>query len=105
MAADAIDLIEAAIREINAAEEGAFVTLADASNDDLWVQYLHDTINARYPFSTDPKHNLRTFTFASVEEWTADGYVWLNVELPERDMALWITVTSKKCCGAAPAIA
>ena len=90
MTAANIDLIEAAVREINAADEGAFVTLADAANDDRWVQYLQNTINASYPFAADPKHGLRTFTFNSVEEWTADGYVWLEVALPERDMALWI---------------
>jgi len=85
-----LDIIEAAVREINAAEEGAFVTFADASNDDLWVQYLHSTINARYPFAVDPKQHLRTFSFTRIEEWTADGYVWLELALSERDTALWI---------------
>ncbi len=85
-----LDLIEAAVREINAAEEGAFVTLADALNDDVWVQYLHSTINARYPFSIDPKQHLRNFTFTRIEEWTPDGYVWLELALSERETALWI---------------
>lgn len=88
--ADNPALIESAIREINSEDDGAFVTFAVAANDDLWVQYLRATINAHYPFSVDPKQNLRTFTFSRVEEWVPGEYVWLEVALSERDMALWI---------------
>jgi hypothetical protein len=97
-----IALIEAAVLETNIAEEGAFATFVVKGKEDLFVQYIVDGINARYPFSADPRQMLRTFPIFSVEEWVANEYLWVGITLSANDTATWIDRYFREILGCDP---
>lgn len=85
-----IELIEAAVREINAGEHDSFGTLRVIGDDARWVQYTPGMVNVAYPFDIAPTDKLRDFAFTEVEEWKAGASAMIELFMPERDLAAWI---------------
>lgn len=98
---DVVELITKAVSEIEAGDEDAFGTLRVVGNDDLWVQYLHGTINARYPFDDDTGEQLAGFDYENIEECVPDGYVWLEIDMAQAEIVAWIERYFREILGCA----
>jgi hypothetical protein len=74
-----LDVIVAAVREINDGDRDSFGTFATADDEDCWVQYSPGVINAAYPFEQPPLETIVDLDADSVQDWKARTYVTINV--------------------------
>lgn len=97
-----IELIEAAIREINEGDHDSFGTLRVVSGSDCWVQYTPGMVNVAYPFDIAPAERLKDFSFSDVEEWTSGVSAMIELYAPEPELAAWIDRYFKEILGCEP---
>lgn len=85
-----LELIEAAVREIDAGGDDSFGTFEVKEDAERWLQYLPGSINAAYPSAAAPEARLATLRFDEVIEWQPNNFVAVVLNKPPADMAVWI---------------
>ena len=97
-----LQLIEAAVREINNGDEDSFGTLIVQHAEDRWLQYAPGAINAAYPFSDAPERRLVALPFDEMIEWTPKNFLTIELNRPPEELAAWIDGYFKEVLGCDP---
>ena len=81
MGADQTAAIRPALRELfdanannEADAESLCITFTVPERPDVWVQVMHDTVNAAYPRSGDPTEFLRSTSLPSIPDLTVESW-------------------------------
>lgn len=85
-----LELIEAAVREINAGNDDSFGTFEVKGNEERWLQYLQGNINAVYPSAAAPEAYLATLPFDDMIEWRPNNFLAVVLNKPPEEVAVWI---------------
>ena len=103
MSADQIAVIRPAILEAIQGAPDTCATLELEGDSDKWVQFVDYTINAAYPYSTDPQERMKSLPAIpgiKLVGWEAQKFT--TFEIPEVDamtVARWIDAYFESALG------